>query len=90
MYKRDITTSHRANLSDVFLDELGTNDTNEAGVCAIGHCSSTQSLASAWWTKHQYALRWINAEVHKSLWLKVTIMPQTSHKLQIQKPTINN
>ena len=36
---------HTCILVDIFLDKLGANDTDEGGVCAIGHCTCTEGFA---------------------------------------------
>ena len=41
-------TDHPRTLTDVFLHELRTNDTNECSICAVGDCAGAECLAGSW------------------------------------------
>ena len=50
-------------LSNVFLDQLGTNNTNETSVCPVCHGSGAECFACAWRTEEQNSLWRFNAQV---------------------------
>jgi hypothetical protein len=58
--------------SDIFLDQLRTNDSDETGVCAIGNCTSTQRFPSTRGAKEQNPLRRIDSKTDKLLGLQNT------------------
>ena len=54
-------------LSHVLLDQLGADDADEAGICAVGHGAGTQGLTRARRPEQQNTLRRLDAQVHKAL-----------------------
>ena len=54
-------------LADVFLDQLGADHPDEAGVCPVGHGARTQRLACTGRAEQKHALRRLNTEVHEPL-----------------------
>lgn len=55
----------------MYLNELGSNDTNKAGVRAISDGTSTQSLPCAGRSEEKDSFWGFNTEVHKLFRLKI-------------------
>lgn len=62
-------TDHTRTLTDILLDELGTNDTDEGSVCAVGYSTGTEGLAGTWGPEKENTLGRVNTEVDETFWL---------------------
>lgn len=57
----------RPHLSHIFLDQFGADDSDKAGVRAVGHCASAQSLPCSRRPEQQHAFRRLDTQVHEPL-----------------------
>lgn len=57
-------------LSHVFLHQLRSNHSDEAGISPVSHSTGTQGFACARWPKQKHSFGRLNSKVHKSfrLW----------------------
>lgn len=60
-------SDHPSTLSHILLDKLGTNNSNEASICSIGHSSGCEGLSCSWGTVKEHTLRRINTELDEFL-----------------------
>jgi len=56
--------------ANTLLHELGSDDSDEAGVGLVGHSTGQQSLASAWRTIQQHSFGRIDTKSYKLLGLR--------------------
>ena len=56
-------------LSHVFLHQLRSDDSDEAGVCAVGYGSGAQSLSGAGGPEQQHTFRRLDTQIDESLGL---------------------
>lgn len=59
-----VTSPH---LSHVLLDQLRADDSDEAGVGAVGHGASAQGFPGSRGSEQQHAFGRLDAQVHKAL-----------------------
>lgn len=58
-------TDHTGTLTNVFLHQLGADNTDEAGVSSVGHSTGAQCFSSAGWSEQQDTLWRLNTEVYE-------------------------
>jgi hypothetical protein len=64
-------SDHSRTFTNIFLNQLGSNDANKGRVCPVCDGSSTERLAGSWWAKEEDTFRWIDTKVYESLGLWV-------------------
>lgn len=64
--------SEQTHLSHILLHQLRADDSDEAGVGAVGHSSGAQRLPGAGRPEQQHAFRRLDAQIHKPLRLERT------------------
>lgn len=57
--------NHTRTLTNVLLHELRANNTDESGVCSVGHRARAQGLAGTGGAEQKNTLRGVNTEVDK-------------------------
>ena len=63
-------TDHPCTLTDIFLHELRTYDTDKCCICPVRHSTCTERLASTRGTEEQNALWRVNTKVDKAFRLR--------------------
>lgn len=62
-------SDHPGALAHILLHQLGADDSNEGGICSVGHGSGTQRLSRPWRSIKKNTLWRVNAEVDEFLGL---------------------
>jgi hypothetical protein len=74
---------HSGALPDVFLHQLRADDTDEAGLSAVGDGAGCEGLARAWWAVQQHSLGRIDTEIHEFLRIQQRHLHDLPQPLQL-------
>lgn len=63
-------SDHTCTFTDILLNELRTDDTNECGICSVGYCSCTECFSCSGRTKQQNTFGRVDTEIDEPFRLR--------------------